>query len=48
MTPTTRRVIHKAIAVTALFCMTAQPTLAAYINFAQTPLFIGANVPRRR
>jgi type IV pilus assembly protein PilY1 len=42
---TTRRLIEKAIAVTALTCMTAQPTLAALINFAQTPLFIGANVP---
>ena len=42
---TTRRLINKAIAVTALTCMTAQPTLAAFINFAQTPLFIGANVP---
>ena len=45
MKPTTRRSINRAIAVTALFCTTAQPTLAALLNLAQTPLFIGANVP---
>ena len=41
----TRRLIDKTVAVTALFCMTAQPTLAALLNLAQTPLFIGAAVP---
>jgi type IV pilus assembly protein PilY1 len=41
----TRRLINKTIAVTTLFCMTAQPTLAALLNLASVPLFIGANIP---
>ncbi len=40
-----RRLINQAIAVTALICMTAQPTLAALLNLSQAPLFIGANIP---
>jgi type IV pilus assembly protein PilY1 len=42
---TTRQLINKTIAVAALFCMTAQPTLAALLNLAQSPLFIGATIP---
>jgi len=41
----TKRLINKTIAVTALFCMTAQPSLAALLNLASVPLFIGANIP---
>lgn len=41
----TQRLINKTVAVTALFCMTAQPSLAALLNLAQVPLFIGANIP---
>jgi type IV pilus assembly protein PilY1 len=41
----TQRLIHKAIAVTTLFCMATQPTLGALLNLAQVPLFVGANVP---
>ena len=41
----TQHLIKKAIAVTALFCMTAQPSLAALLNLAQAPLITGANVP---
>src|SRR5262245_56075626 len=41
----TRQVINQTVTATALFCMTAQPTAAALLNLAQTPLFIGANVP---
>jgi len=41
----TKRLINKSIAVAALFCMTAQPTLAALLNLAQTPLFVGATIP---
>ncbi|MCC7484308.1 MAG: hypothetical protein IT529_04915 [Burkholderiales bacterium] len=40
-----RRFADQTIAVTALACMSTQPTLAALLNLAQTPLFIGANVP---
>ena len=41
----TRRRINQAVAATALFCMATQTTFAALLNFAQAPLFIGANVP---
>jgi type IV pilus assembly protein PilY1 len=41
-----RRLFNKTVAVTTLFCMTIQPTFAALLNLASTPLFIvGASVP---
>src|SRR5688572_14354376 len=39
-----RRLINQVVAVTALICMTVQPTLAALLNLSQAPLFIGGNV----
>lgn len=45
MNPTTKRLFKKAVAVTALFCMTTQSTFAALLTLSNTPLFIGANIP---
>jgi type IV pilus assembly protein PilY1 len=41
----TRKLVDKIVLTTALFCMTTQGTLAAYLDLAQIPLFIGGNVP---
>jgi type IV pilus assembly protein PilY1 len=45
MRSTTRKTIDKVIAITTLFCMTTQGALGAYLDLADQPLFIGANVP---
>src|SRR5688572_29399890 len=40
-----KRLFKKSVAIATLFCMATQTTFAALLNLAQTPLFIGANVP---
>ena len=45
MKSTTRKRVDRVIAVTTLFCMTAQGAFGAYLDLADQPLFIGANVP---
>ncbi|MGZ8228166.1 MAG: pilus assembly protein [Burkholderiales bacterium] len=35
----------KVVAIAVLFCMSTQPTLAALLNLATQPLFIGASIP---
>ncbi|MCC7487849.1 MAG: hypothetical protein IT529_23005 [Burkholderiales bacterium] len=46
MRSATRALVNKAIAVTALTCMSAQSAFGAvFLQLANQPLFIGANVP---
>ena len=37
--------LRRALALAIVLCVAAQPALAALLNLAQTPLFIGANIP---
>src|SRR6185436_3354771 len=45
MKTSTRKFINKTVAVATLFCMTTQGTFAKFLELANVPLFIGANVP---
>ncbi|MGZ9079684.1 MAG: hypothetical protein ACXW2A_15260, partial [Burkholderiales bacterium] len=37
--------MSKAVLAVTLFCVATQPTLAALLNLAAQPLFIGSNIP---
>src|SRR5262245_37108393 len=45
MKSATRKLANKVIALTTLFCMSTQGSLAAFLELSDVPLFIGATVP---
>src|SRR5262245_56351475 len=45
MKSATRKFASKVVAITTLFCMSTQGTLAAFLELSAVPLFVGASVP---